>query len=180
MVKAIGVFCSAAEHIDASFFTAAAEVGRWMGRRGLTLVYGGARMGLMEATAKAVKEAGGLVTGVVPESLCQRGVVSECIDVTVPCRNLAERKEIMVGQSDVLLALPGGIGTVDEVFHTMGSATIGEHHKRVVLYDVNDFWDECMLMLRKMERMGFLRAPLSDYVLTAHSIEQLEEICEKL
>lgn len=175
MVKAIGVFCSAAEGIDKAYFDAAREVGSWMARRGIALVYGGARMGLMEATARAAKEAGGNVVGVVPERLYARGAVSEMITEAIPCTTLAERKEIMIARSDLLLALPGGIGTVDEVFHTMGSATIGEHRKRVVLYNVNGFWDECMRMLQGMEQKGFIRGKVSDYVVMAGSIEELEE-----
>ena len=175
-VKAIGVFCSAAERIDGIYFEAAREVGSWMAAKGITLVYGGAEMGLMEAVARAVKDAGGHIVGVVPNRIVEREVQSRLLDETVLCDNLAERKQLMLQRSDLLLALPGGIGTLDEVFHVMGSATIGEHRKRMVLYNVDGFWDECWLMLSRMNERGFIRGRLSDYARMVSSVGELEEL----
>lgn len=175
-VKAIGIFCSAAENINRIYFDTAREVGSWMARKGITLVYGGAEMGLMEAVARAVKDGGGHIVGVVPNRIVEREVQSRLLDETVLCDNLAERKQLMLQRSDLLLALPGGIGTLDEVFHVMGSATIGEHHKRMVLYNVDGFWDECWLMLSKLNERGFIRGQLSDYVGMVSSVSELEEL----
>ncbi len=144
-----------------------------MAQQGITLVYGGAAMGLMEEVARGVKSGGGHMVGVVPNRLVQREVQSSLLDEVVLCGTLAERKQLMLERSDLLLALPGGIGTLDEVFHVMGSATIGEHRKRVVLYNVDGFWDECMGMLSKMNREGFIRGRLSDYVVTAASVGEI-------
>lgn len=175
-MKAIGVFCSAAENIDNVYFDAAREVGSWMAHQGITLVYGGAKMGLMEAVAQAVKNGGGHIVGIVPNRLVEREVQSQLIDKLILCDNLAERKQLMLQRSDLLLALPGGIGTLDEVFHVMGSATIGEHRKRMVLYNVCGFWDECMVMLLKMNERGFIRGRLSDYVTAVSSVEELDSL----
>ena len=175
-VKAIGVFCSAAEGIDHIYSTAAREVGLWMARQGVTLVYGGAEMGLMETVARAVKDGGGHVVGIVPNRIVEREVQSRLLDETVLCNNLAERKQLMLQRSDLLLALPGGIGTLDEVFHVMGSATIGEHRKPMVLYNVEGFWNECWHMLQQMNERGFIRGQLSDYVCMASSVGELEDI----
>jgi len=176
MVKAIGVFCSAAEDIDRSYFDAAHEVGTWMARKGIALVYGGAAMGLMEEVARGVKDGGGYTVGVVPNRLVQREVQSRLLDEVVLCDNLAQRKQLMLDRSDLLLALPGGIGTLDEVFHVMGSATIGEHRKRVVLYNVGGFWDDCLRMLHGMAERGFIRGQLGDYVGEAASLTELERV----
>lgn len=180
MIKTIGVFCSAAENIDKTYFEAASTLGRWMGENGIRLVYGGAEMGLMEAMARAVREADGHITGVVPKCLCERGKVSHLPDEIIPCNNLAERKQIMLQHSDLLLALPGGIGTLDEVFHIMGSATIGEHAKRVVLYNVNGFWDDCLHMLQRLYAKGFIRASLDNYIIEVKSTIELGNVCAKL
>ena len=179
-MKAIGVFCSAAENIDVAYFRAADELGNGMAQKGITLVYGGAAMGLMEATARAVKNAGGHTLGVVPNKLCEREVISTLLDEVILCSNLAERKQVMLENSDLLLALPGGIGTLDEVFHIMGSATIGEHAKRVVFYNVSGFWDNCIAMLYKMAEGGFIRASLDDYMAVVKTTEELEELCARL
>jgi len=175
-VKAIGIFCSAAENIDHAYVDAAQEVGSWMAKKGISLVYGGAEMGLMEVTARAVKEGGGHIVGVVPNRLVEREVQSRLLDEVVLCDNLAQRKQLMLQRSDAMLALPGGIGTLDEVFHVMGSATIGEHHKRMILYNVKGFWDECMKMLNKMNSEGFIRGQLSNYVISVSSIAELEKV----
>lgn len=176
MGKSIGVFCSAAERIDRCYFDEAAAVGRWMAASGVSLVYGGANMGLMEEVAKSVKEHGGHVVGVVPTKLYERGAVSPHIDDIIYCNNLSERKDIMLEQSDLLLALPGGIGTLDEVFHVLGAATIGYHRKKVVLYNVGGFWNDCLNMLREMEAKGFVRGRLEEHIFVASTPAELEEI----
>ena len=179
MKQAIGVFCSAAEGIDRRYFEEAAALGRWMADNGVSLVYGGASMGLMEEIARSVKEHGGHVVGVVPTKLRERGAVSEYIDDIIYCNNLSERKDIMLEQSNLLVALPEGIGTLDEVFHTMGSATIGYHRKKVVLYNASGFWDECLAMLRKLDSEGFIRGGLDDFVLAASSPDELGDILRR-
>lgn len=175
-MKAIGIFCSAAKDIDSCYFDAAREVGTWMAHKGIALVYGGTAMGLMEAVAQAVHEGGGHIVGVVPNRIVERNVQSRLLDETILCTTLAERKQIMLERSDILLALPGGIGTLDEVFHTMGSATIGEHSKRVVLYNTGGFWDDCISMLHHMNDRGFIRGSLDDYVTSVASVGELEHV----
>ncbi len=178
-MKSVAVFCAASENIAPGYFEAAASVGRMLGRIGATLVYGGARFGLMEAVAKGAKEAGARVVGVVPEILEQRGRVSVLIDEKIPCRNLSDRKDIMLAKSDVLVALPGGVGTLDEIFHVAAAATIGYHSKRVILYNVNGFWNRLLAALEELSEAGFVRAGLENIIVVANSIEELESLIEK-
>ena len=173
-MKSIAVFCAASENIAPGYFEAAAEVGAMLGRLGMTLVYGGARFGLMEATARAAKQAGARIVGVVPDILVERDRVSMLLDEQVPCRNLSERKDIMLERSDILVALPGGVGTLDEIFHVMAAATIGYHTKRVVLYNVNGFWDSLVATLDEMLQAGFIRGEFERYFSVANSIAELE------
>ncbi len=174
-MKSVAVFCAASESIDSIYVSAAAEVGSMLGRMGATLVYGGARFSLMEATAKAAKAAGARVVGVVPHILEERGRVSLLPDEKVPCNNLSERKDIMLKRSDILVALPGGVGTLDEIFHVMAAATIGYHKKRVVLYNVNGFWNGLLSLLEEMARGGFVRCDLDSILAVAGNIEELNE-----
>lgn len=173
-MKSIAVFCAASENIAPGYFEAAAEVGAMLGRLGMTLVYGGARFGLMEATARAAKQAGARIVGVVPDILVERGRVSMLLDEQVNCRNLSERKDIMLERSDILVALPGGVGTLDEIFHVLAAATIGYHTKRVVLYNVNGFWDSLVATLDEMLQAGFVRGEFEKYFEVANSIAELE------
>ena len=132
-MKNVAIFCAASENIAPGYFEAATEVGALLGRLGATMVYGGARFGLMEATAKAAKTTGARVVGVVPDILVERDRVSRLLDEQVPCRNLSERKDIMLQRSDILVALPGGVGTLDEIFHVMAAATIGYQDRKSVV-----------------------------------------------
>ena len=175
-MRSVAVFCAASENIAPGYFEAATEVGTMIGNIGSTLVYGGARFGLMEATAKAAKAAGARVVGVVPTILEERDRVSFLLDEKVPCRNLSERKDIMLERSDVLVALPGGVGTLDEIFHVMAAATIGYHSKRVVLYNVNGFWDGLLSMLKEMNEEGFVRSNPDGLLVVAADIDELKNI----
>ncbi|MBQ2127153.1 MAG: TIGR00730 family Rossman fold protein [Bacteroidaceae bacterium] len=175
-MKSVAVFCAASENIAPGYFEAAAEVGTMLGCKRATLVYGGARFGLMEATAKAAKAAGAHIVGVVPDILVERGRVSGLIDEQVPCRNLSERKDIMLERSDILVALPGGVGTLDEIFHVLAAATIGYHTKQVVLYNVNGFWDSLLATLEEMLQAGFVRGEFERYLVVANNIAELENL----
>lgn len=178
-MKSVAIFCAASENIAPGYFEAAAEVGAMLGRLGATLVYGGARFGLMEATAKAARLAGAHIVGVVPDILVERGRVSALLDEQVGCRNLSERKDIMLERSDVLVALPGGVGTLDEIFHVLAAATIGYHTKRVVLYNVNGFWDSLCATLGEMLQAGFVRGEFEKYLVVANTIAELEDLLNK-
>ena len=175
-MRKVAVFCAASDNIAPGYFEAAAQVGAMLGRIGAVLVYGGARFGLMEATAKAAKLAGARIVGVVPDILVERDRVSALPDELVGCRNLSERKDIMLERSDVLVALPGGVGTLDEIFHVMAAATIGYHTKRVVLYNVNGYWDSLYATLEEMSQAGFVRGGMDKCLVVANSIAELEDI----
>lgn len=176
IMENVAIFCAASENIAPGYFEAAAEVGAMLGRLGKTMVYGGARFGLMEATAKAAKAAGARIVGVVPDILVERDRVSHLLDEQVGCRNLSERKDMMLERSDVLVALPGGVGTLDEIFHVLAAATIGYHTKRVVLYNVNGFWNALLATLDEMSQAGFVRGEMEKYLVVADSIAQLEDL----
>ena len=98
----IGLFCAASDRLEASYYDLAGAFGRFVGERGLTLVYGGADSGLMESAARGVKDTGGHVVGIVPSVLEARRRVSRYVDEVVPCHDLSDRKAIMVERSDVL------------------------------------------------------------------------------
>ena len=175
-MKSVAIFCAASENIAPGYFEAAADVGAMLGRVGATMVYGGARFGLMEATAKAAKAAGARIVGVVPDILVERDRVSGLLDEQVGCRNLSERKDIMLERSDILVALPGGIGTLDEIFHVLAAATIGYHTKRVVLYNVNGFWNQLLATVEEMSQAGFVRGEVEKYLIVANSVAELEDL----
>ncbi len=169
----IGIFCSANNSIEPVYFEKTAELGRWMGHNGHTLVFGGCNMGLMECVAKAVHQAGGHTIGVVPRIIEEGGRTSRFVDEQVNCENLSDRKELLLQHSDVVVALPGGIGTLDEVFTVAASHTIGYHQKPILLYNINGFWDSLIALLNDLSERGMVRGRWRDYILTASTLEEL-------
>lgn len=106
------------------------EMGKWMGENHHELIFGGTNQGLMECVAKAVKENGGHVIGVVPTLIEKGGKVSKYLDENIPSQTLSDRKDVMVNECDIVVALPGGVGTLDEIFSTAAYHSIG-YHKNV-------------------------------------------------
>ena len=175
----IGIFCSANNLIDPTFFLLTEELGRWAARNGHIIVFGGVNQGLMECVAKAVKESGGETVGVVPSIVEETGRTSQYNDRVLTCNNLNERKQLMLDESDVFIALPGGVGTLDEVFTVAASYTIGYHHKRVILYNMKGFWDSTISMLDDLQQRGMVRGQWRDYICVADNLDESGRILAK-
>ena len=172
----ICIFCSANQQIDQDFFTMTEELGKWVADKGHTIVYGGVNCGLMECVAKATKDAGGHIIGVIPMIVEKNGRMSDYVDVEIPVDNLSDRKQLMMDQSDVFIALPGGLGTLDEIFTVVASATIGYHSKTVILYNMKGFWDSLIQMLDDLMQKGVIRGDWRQYIKTADSIEEISRL----
>lgn len=175
----ICVFCSANQQIDPDFFVMTEELGVWAAENGHSIVYGGVNQGLMEVLAKAAKTHGGRTIGIVPMIVEKSGRVSDCVDVEIPCDNLSDRKQLMMDQADMFIALPGGIGTIDEVFTVAASATIGYHQKPVILYNMKGFWDTLIALLDDLQAKGMIRGDWREYIKMADSIEEISQIINK-
>lgn len=169
----IAIFCSANADIDPDYFRLTEELGRWAGENGHKIVFGGCNMGLMECVARAAHEAGGRTVGVVPMIIERGGKTSQYLDVTIPCDNLSDRKDIILAQSDILVALPGGVGTLDEIFTVVASATIGYHDKPVILYNMKGFWNQLITLINDMKRRGMIRPGLDSHLKVANNLEEL-------
>ena len=172
----ICVFCSANEQIDPEFFTLTEELGKWAGENGHNIVYGGVNQGLMECIAKTARGTGSMTIGVVPMMVEKNGRRSDYVDVEVPCDNLSDRKQLMMDQSDAFIALPGGIGTLDEIFTVAASATIGYHQKPVILYNMKGFWNGLISLLNDLQAKGMIRGDWHHYIKTADSLEEISRL----
>lgn len=175
-MQKIGVFLSSKSDLPESYVQAAREVGALIGRTGRTLVYGGARKGLMEVLAQSVKANGGRVYGMVPDIIVDSGLVSDTLDVTFRCVDLSDRKAMMNRESEVLVALPGGIGTLDEVFTVMANAVIGIGRQPVVFYNVDGCWDAVLAALTNLFEQGLVSGEPADYYSVATNIAELEAL----
>lgn len=160
----IAVFCSANNNIDPDYFRLTETLGRWIGENGHTLVYGGGNSGLMECIGKAVHESGGRTIGVIPRIMEEGRKMSDYVDVEIPCEDLTDRKAIMMERADVFYALPGGVGTLDEVFTIIASNTIGYHQKKVVLYNMKGFWNSLIALLDDLQKRNMIRGNYHDFI----------------
>lgn len=172
----ICVFCSANDNLDPDFVAKAEELGRWIGRKGYSLVFGGTDMGLMKTVAEAAKAEGAMVIGVVPRKVEERGKESHCMDVHIPCDDLSDRKQLMMLQSDAFIALPGGIGTLDEIFTVAASATIGYHSKPMIVYNVKGFWRGLTSMMDGLQQSGVIRGDWHNCITIVNTLSEIERM----
>lgn len=180
MSKRIAVFLSSHNDLPTSFKNATEAVGKWIGEHNHTLVYGGARKGLMEVLAIATKNSGGKVYGVVPQILVEKKQVSDYLDITFHCVDLNDRKAIMARESEICIALPGGIGTLDEIFTILAANTIGFQRKPVILYNVDGCWDATITTLDKMHEMNLVNDDALSMLHVVSTIDELEKVCNTL
>ena len=170
----ICIYCSANSDIDPDFFRMTEALGRWAAENAHSIVYGGVNQGLMECVAKAAHEGGAQVVGVIPTLVEKSGRISQQVDVEMLCDNLSDRKQMMQDYADVFIALPGGIGTLDEIFSTVASATIGYHSKKVILYNMKGFWDKLIAMLDELQAKGLTRRPWRTYIEVANNLDEIK------
>ena len=179
MMEKIGIFCASSDGMEPLYYERARALGAWMGREGRTLVYGGIACGLMEAVAQAVKQNGGRVYGVVPQGLKLKKGPSDAIDVTLWCNDLTDRKTWLIQESDVLVVLPGSVGTLDEAFTTMASNMVGMHPKRTIFWNINGFYNTLFAFLKELEGRGVVGKPWADYVSKVDTLDELIAELEK-
>lgn len=175
-ITKIGVFCSSSNKLDPIYYEEAARLGKWIGTHKKTLVYGGARCGLMEAIAASVKSSGGKVVGVVPQILIDNNRVSSNIDEQIVTQDLNDRKQKLVEQSDIIIAMPGSVGTLDEIFTVMAANSIGIHDKKVIIWNINGFWSGLFDMLEKMSQTGVVTKPYDQVMIRVNILEEITRI----
>ena len=157
-MRAIGMFCGSLFGHDPRYRAAAAEFGRTVAGRGLTLVYGGGAVGLMGVAADAALSAGGTVVGVIPQFLLDREVGHGGVTELVVVGSMHERKAAMAARSDAFVALPGGVGTLEELFETWTWTLLGLHSKPCGLLEVNGYFSPLLGFLDNMVAEGFVAA----------------------
>ncbi|MEC9433646.1 MAG: TIGR00730 family Rossman fold protein [Pseudomonadota bacterium] len=151
------VFCGSAAGADPAFATVAGDLGRALARAGIGLVYGGASVGLMGIVADAALAAGGAVTGVIPEALAAREVAHRRLPDLCIVGSMHERKAMMAGLADAFVALPGGYGTLEELFEALTWAQLGLHAKPTVILNAGGYYDALLSFMDHAERCGFAR-----------------------
>lgn len=166
-MRRIAIYCGSSRGLDPAFQTAAADLARHLVSQGLGIVYGGGNIGIMGVIADSALAAGGEVIGVIPESLLAKELGHQgCTELHVT-RSMHERKQMMVDLSDAFIALPGGFGTLDELFETLTWLQLGFHEKPVGLLNVSGFFDHLLTFLDHMSASGLLKPEHRASLLTA-------------
>ncbi len=172
-IKSICVYCGSGPGAKPAFMEAAEEFGRILAENRIRLVYGGGSVGLMGALAESVLDHGGQVTGIIPKFLTEREHVLREAQEIIVTRDMHERKQLMFDRADAFVALPGGVGTLEELVEQLTWAQLGRHKKPILVANVERFWDPLCVLLDHMEEMQFIRAGLSINLLVAETIEEV-------
>lgn len=170
----IAIFCSASSKIESVCFERARELGEWMASAGHTMVFGGSDQGLMREIFDALHQAGGKCIGVIPEKLEKGGRQIPDMDVVIHTADVAERKEIMLEKAESVIILPGGIGTIDELFTTLTDNTLGYRSLKVIIYNIYGYWDTLLELFRDLDKRGALHRPLEKLFTVVTDINSLK------
>lgn len=177
-MKAIAIFCGSTLGSDAIFAETARKTGLEIARRGQTLVYGGGRSGLMGIVADSALEAGAKVIGVIPQGLVDRELAHPHLTELYIVKNMHERKTMMADLSDGFVALPGGAGTIEEIFEQWTWAQLGIHLKPCAFLNVEGFYDHLIQFIQLTTDKEFTRSRFSDALINRDSIESILDIFE--
>jgi uncharacterized protein (TIGR00730 family) len=176
-MAAICVFCASSQTLDPRWLALADQVGAAIGTRGHQLISGGGRVGMMGAIVEGARKTGAHTLGVIPQALVDLEVADLDSDELVVTDGMAARKIVMLERADGFLILPGGLGTLDELFEVWTLAMLGLHAKPIVLLDVDDFYDGLMTWLTTLASQRFVRADGLAMVHVARSVDEaLDEV----
>lgn len=172
-VHNICVYCGSGNGRDPVYEAAAETLGRTMAEAGIGLVYGGGGLGLMGATAKSVLAHGGKVTGIIPQFLSDKEHMLREVQELIVTEDMHERKKLMFERSDAFVALPGGIGTLEELVEQLTWAQLGRHRKPIVLANIDNFWQPLLSLFAHMRDEAFIRNGLEVRFITVDRAEDI-------
>lgn len=172
-MRRICVYCGSGKGRDPAYARAARTLGQSIAESGCGLVYGGGSLGLMGVTAKAVLDAGGNVTGIIPGFLSNREKMLNDVQDLIVTEDMHARKRLMFEKSDAFVALPGGLGTLEELVEQLTWSQLGQHRKPIVLANIEGFWTPLLALLEHMREDTFIREGLE---VDFHIVERADEI----
>jgi hypothetical protein len=156
--SSICVYCGSSADVAQSYKDAAVHLGREAGERGVEVIYGGGRVGLMGLVADATLAAGGRVTGIIPSHILEWEVAHQTLTELIVVENMHQRKMMMFERSEAFVILPGGLGTLDEAFEILTWKQLGLHNKPIIVANIDGYWDGLMALVRHGVDEGFIRA----------------------
>lgn len=180
MINRIAVFCGSSFGSVPGFRIAAYELGSLLNRKGFELVYGGSATGLMGALADGATENHGKAIGVLPKFLKEKEVAHRRLTELIMVEDMHKRKAKMNELADGFIVLPGGLGTLEELFEMLTWSQLGLHQKRIILLNIDGFYDPLLALLRNLEDMGFLKPAYKTRFLVYTSVKEAVTVFERL
>jgi uncharacterized protein (TIGR00730 family) len=172
-IKGVCVYCGSGKGLNSAYAIAARKLGKALGDNGIRLIYGGGSLGLMGEVARAALGAGGKVTGIIPEFLGTREIMLKDVDELIIVENMHVRKQLMFDRADAFVALPGGVGTLEELVEQLTWSQLGRHAKPIIIANIDGFWDPFLKLLDHMKAETFIRSGL-DVIFTV--VDKAEDI----
>jgi uncharacterized protein (TIGR00730 family) len=172
-IKTVCVYCGSGPGTNPRFVEAAIGLGKALAESGIRLVYGGGSIGLMGAVATSVLDHGGAVTGIIPSFLTSRENALTRVQEMIVTPDMHERKRLMFERSDAFVALPGGIGTLEELVEQLTWQQLGRHSKPILLANIDGFWEPLLALLAHMRATQFIRPTLTVDILKAERVEDI-------
>ena len=172
-IKTVCVYCGSGPGTDPRFTEAAVALGKTLAENGVRLVYGGGSLGLMGAVATSVLDHGGTVTGIIPDFLTTRENALKRVQEMIVTPDMHERKRLMFERSDAFIALPGGIGTLEELVEQLTWQQLGRHSKPILIANIANFWEPLLGLLTHMRTAQFIRPSLQIEILKAEKVEDI-------
>jgi uncharacterized protein (TIGR00730 family) len=172
-IRTVCVYCGSGPGTNPHFIEAAIALGKALAENSIRLVYGGGSIGLMGAVATSVLDHGGTVTGIIPDFLTTRENALTRVQEMIVTPDMHERKRLMFERSDAFVALPGGIGTLEELVEQLTWQQLGRHSKPVLLANIDGFWEPLLALLAHMRGTEFIRPSLAVDILKAERVEDI-------
>jgi uncharacterized protein (TIGR00730 family) len=172
-IKTVCVYCGSGPGTNPRFMESAKALGKALAEGGIRLVYGGGSVGMMGAVATSVLDHGGMVTGIIPGFLTAKENALKRVQEMIVTPDMHERKRLMFEHSDAFVALPGGIGTLEELVEQLTWQQLGRHSKPVLLANIDGFWEPLLVLLAHMRATQFIRPTLSIDILKAERVEDI-------
>lgn len=172
LIKSVCVYCGSGKGSHRAYSEAAKILGQSLAENGIGLVYGGGGLGLMGDVARATRNRGGHVTGIIPSFLSEREQMLKDVDELIVTQDMHERKRAMFEKADAFVALPGGIGTLEELVEQLTWSQLGQHRKPIVIANIASFWSPFLALLEHMRQEAFIRKGLDvSYTVVDRAVE---------
>ena len=156
-IEGVCVYCGSGKGLNTAYTVAARKLGKSLADNGIRLIYGGGSLGLMGEVARAALGSGGKVTGIIPEFLGSRELMLKDVDELIVVENMHTRKQLMFDRADAFVALPGGVGTLEELVEQLTWSQLGRHSKPIVIANIEGFWNQFLKLLEHMKQETFIR-----------------------